>query len=81
MDPPSVELLRAIGVLQELNDGEPIPAEELDTITAESGIQTFDLWPLIEAGVTAGYIDVDEDEAITLTAKGWAWWKRRYADR
>lgn len=79
-DPPSVELLRAIGVLIGLNEGAPIYAEELDTLAAESGIQEPDLWPLVEAGVRASYIDVDEDDAISLTPKGWAWW-RRYTDR
>jgi hypothetical protein len=72
-DPPSVALLRALGVLQELGDGAPI--------AAESGIALVELWPLIERGVTAGYIDVGETDEIGLTPKGQAWWKRRHADR
>jgi hypothetical protein len=56
------------------NEGEPL-------LAAESGIQTFDLWPLIERGVTAGYLDVDEADAIALTPKRQARWKKRYADR
>jgi hypothetical protein len=63
-DSPSVELLRAIGALQELNDGEPLPAEELDTLALESGISVFAIWPQIEHGVTAGYIDVGEDNDV-----------------
>jgi hypothetical protein len=65
----------------ELNDGEPIPAEELDTLAAESGITLAELSPLIERGVTASYLDVDEDDAIALTAQGWRSWRMRYADR
>jgi hypothetical protein len=52
-----------------------------DTLTAESGIQTFDLSPLIERGATAGSIAVDEDDAISLTSKGQTWWHKRYANR
>jgi hypothetical protein len=80
-DPPSVEPLRAIGILMELGDGEPIPTEELATLTEESGIALAELSPLIDAGFTASYIGVDEDDAIALTAQGWRWWRMRYADR
>jgi hypothetical protein len=65
----------------ELKEGEPIAAEELDTLAAASGIALAELWPLIERGVTAGYIAVDEDDAIALSPRGQAWWKKRYADR
>jgi hypothetical protein len=77
-DPPSVELLRAIGVLQSLSNEQPVSDLNLD---AESGISILERWPLINAGVAAGYLDVDEDDAIALTPKGWAWWRKRYADR
>ncbi len=77
-DPPSVALLRALSVLQSLSDEQLV--NDLD-LAAESGISILDRWPLINAGVAAGYLDVDEDEAIALTHKGWGWWKRRYADR
>jgi hypothetical protein len=57
----------------ELNEGEPIPVENLDTLAAESGIQACDLWPLIERGVTAGDIDMSDEEEVSLTEKGWQW--------
>ncbi len=71
--PPSVALLRAIGSLREAEDGEPIT--ELDTIAANAGLVEVELWPIIHAGVRAGFILVDEDDAISLSPKGWAWYR------
>ncbi len=77
-DPPSVALLRALGVLQQLEGGEPI--DDLDMLASESGIVDIELWSLIHAGVRAGALLVDEDDGIALSERGWAWWRRRYAD-
>src|SRR3954470_1394586 len=74
----SEELLRVIGALQERDAGIPLVDGTLDTLAAESGIVVREVWPFIEAGVCDGDIDVDQDNVIRLTAKGWEWWLDRY---
>jgi hypothetical protein len=77
---PAVELLRAIGALQELGDGRPITAGDRETLALESGVDIDELWRLIAAGVRAGDIAVDDAQALSLTTQGRAWWRTQYAD-
>jgi hypothetical protein len=52
LDPPSVELLHALGVLQVLGDGNPIAVKDLDMLVLESVVLFVDLWPLIAISLT-----------------------------
>ncbi len=79
-DVAAADLLRALGVLQELRDGTPLPAEDLDTLAREAGIDVKELWWHIAAGVRAGTIAVDEEHALGLTPQGRAWWRAQYID-
>ena len=70
--PPSAALLRAVGSLQDAEDGEAI--SDLDGLASAAGLVEVELWPIIHAGVRAGFLLVDEDDAISLSPKGWAWY-------
>lgn len=76
--PSSAALLRAMGNLQEAEEGEALT--DLDAVASAAGLVDIELWPLIHAGVRAGYLLVDEDDAISLSPRGWAWW-HWYVDR
>jgi hypothetical protein len=73
-DPPSVLLLRAIGELQLLEQGEPIT--DMDAIALMAGLVYIEIPALIEIGVVKGYIEDGEAGEVALTAKGWRWWER-----
>jgi hypothetical protein len=74
-DPPSIVLMRALGDL--LSDEEAEDTQDMDVLAVVSGIAYVDLPALIAVGVTAGYLSEDEDDgAIGLTPKGWAWYTR-----
>lgn len=79
-DVAAADLLRALGVLQELADGKPIPTQDRDILALEAGLNVMDLWWHIAAGVRAGDIAVDDEHALTLTPQGMAWWHQEYAD-
>lgn len=72
---PSVALLRAIGFLQDAREGDDVFDEELDMIAWEAKIAEEELWPLIHAGIRAGYLLMAGYNAICLSPKGWAWYR------
>jgi len=72
--PPSAALLHPVGSLQDAEGGEAL--SDLDGIASDAGIVGIELWPLIHAGVDAGYLLVDEDDAVSLSERGWAWYRR-----
>lgn len=76
--PQSVALLTALGYLQELVDGGPVYEE--DELAAVSGIQVLELLPLIDRAEEKGYLEIGEDGAISLTAKGWRWYEMHGGD-
>lgn len=67
-------LLRALGDL--LRDYEVDEIDDLDALVIMSGMILDELAPLIEVGITAGYIKDEENGEIGLTPKGWAWYTR-----
>jgi hypothetical protein len=69
-----VLLLRAIGDLQQQNDG--LPLDDMETIAAAVGIDGLPLLILIGTGLRAGYIEAGRDGEMMLTAKGQRWYKR-----
>jgi hypothetical protein len=73
-DPPSVLLLRAIGELQLLEEGEPIT--DMDAIALMAGLVYIEIPALIEIGIVKGFIEDGEAGEIALTAKRWRWFER-----
>jgi hypothetical protein len=73
-DPPSVLLLRAIGELQLLEEGEPIT--DMDAISLMAGLVSIEIPALIEIGVVKGFIEDSDTGEIALSAKGWRWFER-----
>ncbi len=61
--------LRAVGSLQDAES-------DLDGVASDAGIVGIERWPLIHAGVDAGYLLVDEDDAVSMSERGWAWYRR-----
>jgi hypothetical protein len=73
-EPSSVALLRAIGELQLLEEGEPIT--DLDALALMAGLVYVEIPALIEIGIVKGFIEDGEAGEVALTAKGWRWWER-----
>jgi len=73
-DPPAVLLIRALGDLEAMEGGEFIT--EMDAVALMCGMVYVDLPALIEVGIVAGYLEVDDVGGIGLSAKGQRWYER-----
>ncbi len=66
--------MRAIGDLQGIEGGEPIT--DIETVALMCGVVWTDLAALIEVGITAGYLEAEDESAVGLSAKGQRWYER-----